>query len=74
MEKEGLVRAVEWLDKNKLKMGTLVTDRHVMIQKYVREQLDCHHFFDVWHISKGIYKNSLHGNIYVFINALCPYG
>ena len=57
MEKEGLVRAVDWLRENHLQMESIVTDRHVMIQKYLKENVeDCHHFFDVRHVSKGIYR------------------
>ena len=39
MEKEGLVRSVGFLQKHKLDIGVLVTDRHIQIAKWVRENL-----------------------------------
>ena len=38
LEKEGLVRAVEFLRKKKFKIATLVTDRHKQISKWAREK------------------------------------
>ena len=53
MEKEGLVRAVEFLKKKKFKIGTLVTDRHKQIAKWVREKMaTTDHRYDVWHLAK----------------------
>lgn len=55
MEIEGLIRAVEFLHKQKLEVGVLVTDRHRQIAKWVRENLpSVDHRFDVWHLAKGI--------------------
>lgn len=55
MEHEGLVRALKFLDDNNLTVGTLVTDRHTQISKYMSTQHpDIDHRFDVWHVSKGI--------------------
>lgn len=54
MEKEGLIRAIHELHENDLTMGTLVTDRHSQIAKWVRENLpDITHCYDVWHLAKG---------------------
>lgn len=55
MELEGLKRGLDFLiEGNHLNVTTLVTDRHVMIKKYMREnQPDVKHYFDVWHIAKG---------------------
>ena len=53
MEKEGLVRAVNRLDKEGLKIGTFVTDRHNQITKWIREKHpEIDHRFDVWHVAK----------------------
>ena len=35
MEMEGLSRALEFLDANAFKVGTLITDRHKQICKFV---------------------------------------
>lgn len=53
MEKAGLVSTVEELNKLKLKVKTLVTDRHPQIIKHVREKMpETKHMFDVWHVQK----------------------
>lgn len=53
MELAGLKRAMAFL-KDHVNIKTLVTDRHSMVKKYMK---DCHteknHYFDVWHIAKG---------------------
>ena len=54
MEMEGLFRALEFLDANSLEVGTLITDRHKQICKFVHKQYpDIDHRYDVWHVSKG---------------------
>nr|XP_034334865.1 uncharacterized protein LOC117692019 [Crassostrea gigas] len=56
MELAGLKRAMGFL-KDHVNIKTLVTDRHSMVKKYMK---DCHaeknHYFDVWHIAKGVSK------------------
>lgn len=53
MEKEGLVRAIKFLQKKKFKIGTLVTDRHKQIAKWVRENISStDHRYDIWHLAK----------------------
>ena len=55
MEKEGLIRSVTRIKSERLNIGELVTDRHVQITKYVREEMpNTSHYFDVWHVAKGI--------------------
>ena len=55
MEKEGFVRSIAYLNENDLEIGELVTDRHVQLVKYIREEMpDISHHFDVWHVAKGI--------------------
>lgn len=54
MEMEGLTRALEFLSANSLEVGTLITDRHKQINKFVSKQYpNIEHQYDVWHISKG---------------------
>ena len=54
MEKEGLVRAVQYIQDQGLDIGTMITDRHRQIAKWIRETLpDTTHLFDVWHVAKG---------------------
>ena len=55
MEKEGLLRGIQFLEQKGLTIKVLVTDRHKQINKWLRE---CHpqikHYFDVWHVAKGL--------------------
>ena len=54
MEKEGLSRALKFLDAKSLQVSTLVTDRHKQIDKFMtKEYPDIDHCYDVWHVSKG---------------------
>lgn len=54
MEKEGLIRSVSSFNRNGIRIAALVTDRHVQINKWVRENMaDTIHYFDVWHVAKG---------------------
>ncbi|XP_063436058.1 uncharacterized protein LOC134717453 [Mytilus trossulus] len=58
MELEGLKRGLSLLiDTNHIEVSTLVTDRHVMIKKFMKDNHpEINHYFDVWHIAKGISK------------------
>ncbi|XP_065882366.1 uncharacterized protein [Dysidea avara] len=57
MEKEGLSRDLKFLDAKSLQVGTLVTDRHKQIDKFLSKQYpDIEHCYDVWHVSKGVKK------------------
>ncbi|CAC5398257.1 unnamed protein product [Mytilus coruscus] len=58
MELEGLKRGLSLLmDTNNIEVSTLVTDRHVMIKKFMKDNHpEINHYFDVWHIAKGISK------------------
>lgn len=54
MEKEGLIRSLDFLEKSAVKVASIVTDRHSQIQKFLRiERNDIEHFYDVWHVAKG---------------------
>ncbi len=36
-------------------VNAIITDRHPQVQKYLREQKpEVRHFYDVWHVAKGI--------------------
>lgn len=55
MELEGLKRGVEWMEQMDLELGTIITDRHVQVRAWIRDNLGhAKHYFDVWHISKGM--------------------
>ncbi|XP_060072400.1 uncharacterized protein LOC132552262 [Ylistrum balloti] len=60
MEKEGLIRSVDNLKRHGINIDTLVTDRHVQIRKWVRENMtETNHCVDVWHVAKGLKKKLL---------------
>ena len=55
MQLEGLKRGYQRLEDSGINVQTLVPDRHGMIKKYMRtEHADKSHYFDVWHLAKGI--------------------
>ncbi|ELT92852.1 hypothetical protein CAPTEDRAFT_78515, partial [Capitella teleta] len=57
MEKEGLIRCLDTVMGHDLQIGTIVTDRHRQIAKFIREELQgVIHRFDVWHVVKGFSK------------------
>lgn len=58
MEPEGLKRCLnQVLNKDKLDVSVLATDRHIMIGPYMRKEHDgINHQFDVWHVSKNVTK------------------
>lgn len=56
MEKEGLHRCFNFLEKHDLDVDVLVTDRHKQINKWLREvHPEVKHYYDVWHVAKGNY-------------------
>ena len=80
MEKEGLERkrSMEYLSAVDLHVGTIITDRHPQIQKWVRETMakeeNLHpgvtHYYDPWHICKGKYFISLSLKGYILHSTL----
>jgi len=61
MEHQGLVRALDFLVENSIEVGTIITDRHKQIAKYLREtHPNITHQYDVWHIAKGGIQNHLY--------------
>ena len=57
MELEGLKRGLEFLEGYDLTIGELITDRHIQIKKYMKEEhTNKQHYFDVWHVAKGLFS------------------
>ncbi|XP_031550632.1 uncharacterized protein LOC116288061 [Actinia tenebrosa] len=57
MEFPGFKNCMGYLLGSGLAIGTIITDRHVSIRKYMREQLShITHYFDLWHLKKKIHK------------------
>ncbi|KAH9364189.1 hypothetical protein HPB48_006285 [Haemaphysalis longicornis] len=57
MEKEGLVRSMVKLEEQVFAIRSLTTDRHPAIGTLCRQKKPkMRHFFDVWHIAKGLKK------------------
>ncbi|XP_063963626.1 uncharacterized protein LOC129268390 [Lytechinus pictus] len=57
MEKEGLARGLAKLYGMGVEVGTLITDRHASVAKWLRETYpEIDHRYDVWHIAKGVRK------------------
>ena len=55
MEKEGLARVMKFLNESGFNIGTLVTDRHRGIAKWIRvNHSSIKHYYDVWHVAKGM--------------------
>ena len=53
MEKEGLIRGLEFLEAKGLSIGLLVTDRHKEINAWLRNNKpEIEHRYDVWHVAK----------------------
>ena len=64
MELEGLSRSVSYLLEHKLSIGTIVTDRHKSIGKWIKNALPgTTHSYDVWYMAKGTYTYSASCNI-----------
>eukprot|EP00105_Crassostrea_gigas_P027708 XP_011449140.1 PREDICTED: uncharacterized protein LOC105343451 [Crassostrea gigas] len=60
MEKRELELAVRWLQEHHLQIGIIITDRHLQIQKWIKENLpQTTHYYDVWHVAKGLTKKIL---------------
>ncbi len=54
MEMEGLQRSIQDFDDAGVKIRKLITDRHIQIRKWVRENMKTtKHCVDTWHVAKG---------------------
>uniref|UniRef100_A0A1X7ST94 MULE transposase domain-containing protein n=1 Tax=Amphimedon queenslandica TaxID=400682 RepID=A0A1X7ST94_AMPQE len=57
MEKEGCVRAMEFIENQGLEVGLFLSDRHIQISKWMREEMpETVHKYDVWHIARSFQK------------------
>ncbi|XP_064598560.1 uncharacterized protein LOC135464916 [Liolophura sinensis] len=56
MELEGLKRGLLKLKAERLNIKSLITDRHVMVKKFMKGEEEIIHNFDVWHFAKGVSK------------------
>ena len=57
MELEGLKRCIKTLESNEINIGTLVTDRHTQIKKFLKTQHQgINHYFDVFHVAKSMFE------------------
>ncbi|KAG7513654.1 hypothetical protein JOB18_013274 [Solea senegalensis] len=57
MEKEGLIRSLELLERSGVNVTSLVTDRRTWVEQLIQEQKpDIDHFYDVWRLCKAISK------------------
>ena len=66
MEKEGLIRAIDDLQEEGLTIGTLVTDRHNQIAKWMREEHpEIDHRYDVWHVAKCMLSKCVNYHFHV---------
>ena len=55
MELKGLQQSIDYLEEHDFEVGTLITDRHRQIAKWIRERLsDAEHLYDGWHVAKGM--------------------
>ena len=55
MELEGLKRCLQKIKDANLRVKSLVTDRHVMVKKYMKdEEPDIEHLFDIYHVAAGM--------------------
>ena len=55
LEPEGLTHGIKFLESQALVINTFVSDCHMQIRKWVKENLPhTQHYFDIWHVAKGI--------------------
>ena len=61
MELKGLQKTLQVFREFKIRVKSIVTDRHKQIQKWLRENYHhIKHYFDCWHIAKSIKKRTSH--------------
>ena len=60
MELEGLKRQMKFLAEQGISVHTLITDRHLSVNKWMRENCKAVlHAYDLWHVAKGFKKKLL---------------
>lgn len=53
MELAGLKRMIDVMNSSDMEVGVLVTDRHMQIAKWLRENVpETTHCYDIWHVAK----------------------
>lgn len=58
MEKKRSIRSITNTERKGLKIEKIITDRHLHIQKHVREYMpNTTHNYDEWHFAKGMFSN-----------------
>ncbi len=64
MELAGAKLCFQYIKNTGLYITTFISDRHKGIAKWIREtQSDTMHFFDFWHVSKGVIKKILKASL-----------
>lgn len=54
----GFIRSIANIESKGLKIETVVSDRHLQIQKHVRENMpNTTHNYDIWHVAKKYVLN-----------------
>ena len=72
MELLGFQRCVQSLQDQNINISVLVTDRHIQVNKYIRENMkETDHRFDVWHIAKCVFHYCYKNNGLNINNAIC---
>ncbi|KAG0432298.1 hypothetical protein HPB47_020988 [Ixodes persulcatus] len=65
MELHGCAKGLTLFKKEDVMVEALVTDRHLGIKGHMRtKEPQTHHYFDTWHIAKGISKKMLKASKY----------
>jgi hypothetical protein len=54
MEKEGFIKVLEKVSSYDFQIESITTDQHTQIKKYIRENTNLKHQFDIWHVGKKI--------------------
>ena len=54
MELEGLKQCLKTLETKGMSIKSLTTDRHMGVKALIRDLGTIIHYFDVWHVAKGI--------------------
>ncbi|XP_040065694.3 uncharacterized protein LOC115319455 [Ixodes scapularis] len=71
MELYGCVKGIDFLKQQGITIEDLVTDRHVAIKGHMKtKEPEIHHYFDAWHIAKGVSKKMLAASKYAGCGAL----
>lgn len=68
MEKEELIRGINYFEQNRVLIGQIVTDKHLQVAKWLQENLHkTIHSIDVWYFAKGKKKYHSSKNYFFYI-------